>query len=395
MPSRIDMPVTGMTCAVCSASLEKALNRLKGIKSASVNLPAEKAVIEFEKNGEPLPVEMVMQAIKDEGYGVSITKIEVAIKGMTCAACAAAAEKAIKGLYGVVNVNVNLAAEKASIEYISTITDFEDIKRAVAEAGYSAERITEEFIDRERLSRERTYNELKKDFIVSAALTIPVIIGSLINLPLLSNWYVLFVLSTPVQFWSGMRFHRAALSAVRHGTANMNTLISVGTTSAYIYSLAATFFPALFFGGITAHVYFDTSATIITLILLGRLLEARAKGKTSDAIRKLMGLQAKTAYVVRDGIEKEVLIEDVAVGDIVMVRPGERIPVDGEVSDGYSTVDESMLTGESLPVEKRQGDKVFGGTVNKAGGFKLLALKVGKETALSQIIRLVEEAQGG
>jgi len=395
MPNKIDMPVTGMTCAACAAAIERALPKLDGIKSAVVNFPAERATVEFIDPEKPVPLQNMIDSIKGEGYGVSTIKMDFAVKGMTCAACVGAAERALKELYGVIDVTVNLAAEKATVEYIPTIVGFEDFKKVVAEAGYTALQITEKFVDREREQREREFRALKRQFIVSAMLAAPIIIGSMLTIPVLSNWYLLFLLATPVQFWSGMRFHKAALSALRHRTTNMNTLISVGTTSAYVYSLAATFMPQLFFkGGVTPHIYFDTSATIITLILLGRMLEARAKGKTSEAIRKLMGLQAKTATVLRDGIEKEIPIEEVTVGDIVIVRPGERIPVDGEVVEGYSTVDESMLTGESLPVEKSSGDKIFGGTVNKAGSFKLRALRIGKETALAQIIRLVEEAQG-
>ena len=409
MPNKIDIPVTGMTCAACAAAIERALPKIEGIKGAVVNFPAERAAVEFADPKSPVQLQTIIDSIKDEGYGVSTIKVEFAVKGMTCAACVGAVERALKELYGVLTVTINLAAEngvpkksqifwgrdKASVEYIPTIVGFEDFRRIIKEAGYSAEQITEEFVDREREQREREFQALKRQFIVSAVLAAPIIIGSMLTIPVLSNWHLLFLLATPVQFWSGMRFHKAALSALRHRTTNMNTLISVGTTSAYVYSLAATFMPQLFFkGGVTPHIYFDTSATIITLILLGKLLEARAKGKTSEAIRKLMGLQAKTATVLRDSAEKEVPIEEVMVGDIVIVRPGGRIPVDGEVIAGYSTVDESMLTGESLPVEKSSGDKIFGGTVNKAGSFKLRALRIGKETALAQIIRLAEEAQG-
>ncbi len=392
---KIDIPVTGMTCAACSAAIERALPRVEGIKNASVNFPAERATVEFADPDAPVPLITLINAIREEGYGVAVARMDFAVRGMTCAACVGAVERALKEIYGVLAVTVNLAAERASIEYIPTIASFEDFKRAIAEAGYSAELMTEAFVDREKERREREYNELKRQFTISAVLTVPVIIGSMISVPLLSNWYLLFLLTTPVQFWAGMRFHTAALSALRHGATNMNTLISVGTISAYLYSVTATLVPHLFIrGGIMPHVYFDTSATIITLILLGRLLEARAKGKTSEAIRKLMGLQAKTATVLRDGVEREVPIDEVVAGDIVYVRPGGRIPVDGEVVEGASTVDESMLTGESLPVEKAVGDTVYNGTVNKAGSFKLRAVKIGKETALAQIIRLVEEAQG-
>lgn len=384
-----------MTCVACASAIERALVKIDGIKSAVVNFPAEKATIEFTDPERPVRLTTIIKAIEDEGYGISIVRIDFAVRGMTCAACVAAVERVLKGLYGVIDATVNLAAEKASVTYISTITSFEDFKKIITDAGYSAEQITGEFIDREREQREKEYGELRKRFIISALLTAPIVIASMFSIPFVSNWYFLFLLATPVQFWSGMRFHRAALSSLKHGTTNMNTLISVGTTSAYVYSIAATFVPHLFFkGGISPHVYFDTSATIITLILLGRLLEAGAKGKTSEAIRKLMGLQAKTATIQRDGIEKNVPIEEVTPGDIVIVRPGERIPVDGEITDGYSTVDESMLTGESLPVEKSSGDKIFGGTINRAGSFRLRALKIGRETVLARIIKLVEEAQG-
>ncbi|MFO0754271.1 MAG: heavy metal translocating P-type ATPase [Thermodesulfovibrionales bacterium] len=395
MRQKIDIPVTGMTCAACSAAVEKALPRVEGVKNASVNFPAERASVEFSDPDTPVPLTTLINAIKEEGYGVAVARMDFAVRGMTCAACVGAVERALKDIYGVLAVTVNLAAEKASVEYVSTIAGFEDFKKAIAGAGYSAELVTGEFVDREQERREKEYTALRKRFLFSAVLTVPVIIGSMLHIPLLSDGYLLFLLTTPVQFWAGMRFHTAAFSALRHGATNMNTLISVGTNSSYFYSAAAIFLPHLFTGGgFMPHLYFDTSATIITLILLGRLLEARAKGKTSEAIRKLMGLQAKTATVLRDGVEREVPIDEVVAGDIVSIRPGGRIPVDGEVVEGASTVDESMLTGESLPVEKSVGDTVYSGTVNKTGGFRLRAVKIGRETALAQIIRLVEEAQG-
>ncbi|HXW68702.1 MAG TPA: heavy metal translocating P-type ATPase [Dissulfurispiraceae bacterium] len=392
---KIDLPVTGMTCAACSAAVEKALQRISGVKNAAVNLPAERATVEFSDPEKPVPLPVIVETVKGEGYGAASARMDFSVRGMTCAACVGAVERALKELYGVLSVSVNLAAEKASVQYIPTIVGFGDFKRIVQEAGYDAEQPGAEFVDSERIHREKEYRQLRKQFSISAALSIPILLGNMLPVPVLSSWYVLFALATPVQFWSGMRFHRAALSALRHGTTNMNTLISIGTNAAYIYSAAAVFAPWLFFaGGIAPQVYFDTSAAIVTLILLGRLLEARAKGKTSEAIRRLMGLQAKTATVVRGGGELEVLIEEVAAGDIVVVRPGGRIPVDGIVVSGYSTVDESMLTGESLPVEKYEGDTLFSGTVNKTGSFRLRALKIGRDTALAQIVRLVEAAQG-
>jgi Cu+-exporting ATPase len=389
---KIELPITGMTCAACAMSVERGLGKIGGIKNASVNFASEKAMVEMEN---PVDLKEVEEVVKAEGYGVLSSRIDFAVRGMTCAACSAAVEKALRGLYGVVDVSVNLAAERASVEYIPTIVDFDDFRRVVADAGYSAEMIKEDCADREKEAREREFRDIRKKFLVGSALTILVLAGSMLKVPLLSQWGILFMLATPVQFWAGMRFHRAAWSAIKHGTTNMNTLITVGTFSAYIYSVLATFAPEFFVkGGVAPDVYYDTSCAIIVLILLGRMLEARAKGRTSEAIKSLMKLQPRTAWVFRDGVEKELLIDEVMAGDIVVMRPGERIPVDGEITEGYSTVDESMLTGESLPVEKSVGDKVFGGTINKAGSFRLKATKIGKETALGHIIRLVEEAQG-
>ncbi len=389
---KIELPVTGMTCAACAAAVENDLRRMEGITRVSVNFASEKATVEMEK---PVDLKAMIQAVNAGGYGVLSRRVDFAVRGMTCAACVAAVEKALRDLYGVLEATVNLASERASVEYIPTIVDFNEFKKVVKEAGYSAEQITGEYVDREKELREREFRDIRKKLIVSAALSALILAGSMITVPVLSLWTVLFILATPVQFWAGMRFHRAAWSAIKHKTTNMNTLISVGTFAAYLYSTLATFVPGVFLkGGIAPVVYYDTSATIITLILLGRLLEARAKGRTSEAIRRLMRLQPRTARVLRDGEEREILIEEVTVGDVVILRPGERIPVDGEIIEGYSTVDESMLTGESLPVEKSSGDRIFGGTINKAGSFRLRALRIGKETALGQIIRLVEEAQG-
>ncbi len=389
---QITLPVKGMSCASCVKAVEKALGRVEGVTGVSVNFASEKATVTAR---DAVPLERLIGAVRAEGYDVATSRLEFAVKGMTCAACSAAVERALKGLYGVVSVNVNLATGKALVEYIPTLTGFEDFKQRVKAEGYEAEAVTEEFTDREREEREREYRELLLRFRVSAVLSALVLLGSVTGIPLLSNRYILFLLATPVQFWGGMRFYRSAWTAMRHFSTNMNTLVAMGTSAAYLYSVTATFFPSIFVsGGLEANVYFDTSAIIITLILLGRLLEARARGRTSEAMRKLMGLQAKTARVERNGREAEIPIEEVVTGDTVIVRPGERIPVDGVVTEGYSSVDESMLTGESLPVEKSAGDTVFGGTINKFGSFKLRATKIGKETALAQIIRLVEEAQG-
>ena len=388
----ITLPVKGMTCAACVRAVENALSRLEGVEDVNVNFASEKATLKIDSD---IPLESIIKAVKDEGYDVVTIKQDFSVKGMTCAACVGAVERALKGLFGVIDVNVNLATEKATVEYIPTIVGFDDFKKAVSGQGYELQTITGEFIDRERQERERDYQDLKRRFVISAIISVLILAGSLTNIPILSNWIVLFVLATPVQFWAGWRFYRAALIALKHFSTNMNTLVVVGTSAAYLYSVVATFLPEIFeAGGLKPHVYFDTSAVIITLILFGRLLEARARGRTSEAIRKLMGLQAKTARVERDSVEVEIPVDEVIVGDTVVVRPGERIPVDGIVIDGYSSVDESMLTGESLPVEKRVGDLVYGGTINKEGRFKIRATKIGKDTVLAQIIRLVEEAQG-
>lgn len=389
---KIDMPITGMTCVACAQAIERALRNLEGIASVNVNFPRERATIDLKKK---IPLDIIIDTIKNQGYGVLSSKITLLIKGMTCAACVSQVEKAIKSIYGVISVNVNLATEKAVVEYVPTLAGIKDFKEAVKAAGYTAEIQAEDFIDRERLEREADFRDIKRRFFISLILTIPVFIGSTFTIPCLSERFVLFLFSTPVQFWSGMRFHRAAWSALKHRTSNMNTLVSVGTFSAYIYSLIATVYPSLFIReGFEPHVYFDTSSVIITLILLGRLLEARAKGRTSEAIRRLVGLQPRTARVLRNGIESDIPIDEVIPGDIVIVRPGERVPVDGRIIEGTSSIDESMLTGESLPVEKSSGAPVYGGTVNRSGTFKLVAEKVGKDTVLSGIIRLVEEAQG-
>ena len=388
----ITIPVKGMTCAACVRAVENGLRKLDGVKDVSVNFASEKATIVLERD---IPLDEIIKTIRDEGYDVATAKQEFVVKGMTCAACVGAVERALGGIYGVIDRNVNLATEKASVEYIPTITGLGDFKKAVSGQGYELEVPGEDFVDRERESREKDYRDIKRRFVISAILSVIILAGSVTSIPLLSSPFVLFLLATPVQFWAGLRFYKAAWAAMKHFTTNMSTLVVVGTSSAYLYSLVGTFFPWVFTrSGLTPHVYYDTSAIIITLILLGRLLEARAKGRTSEAMRKLIGLQPKTARVIRDDQTVEIPIDEVQPGETIIVRPGEKIPVDGIITDGHSSVDESMLTGESIPVEKSPGEQVYGGTINRAGGFRMEATKVGKDTALAQIIRLVEEAQG-
>jgi P-type Cu+ transporter len=322
--------------------------------------------------------------------------VSLPVTGMTCAACARRVEKALLGTDGVRAANVNLAAEKATVEYDPDSVGLERLVGAVEDTGYGVVR-EEQTGD----VHAREYGKLRGDFLIAAVLTALILVGSLphmlgFTLPVSTTWLnlALLALATPVQFWAGRRFYRGAWSALRHGSADMNTLVVVGTSAAYIYSAVAALAPQLFAGGMGVGVYFDTSALIVTLILLGRLLEARARGRTSEAIKRLAGLGAKTARVVRDGEVGDVPVEDVSVGDVVVVRPGEKVPVDGVVVSGESAVDEAMISGEAMPVVKRVGDGVIGATINTTGSFRFEATKVGKDTALQLIIRMVEEAQG-
>jgi len=332
---------------------------------------------------------------------INSEKIELSIKGMSCAACVRRVETALKNVSGVLDASVNLSSERANIAYLPGVAGIEMLKGAVEEAGYEAEAVdNESAADWERATREEKYRQLFRNLALSVVFTVLILIGSFTNMftflkiiPEQVLWLILFSLTTPVLIYSGRQFYIGAWKAMKHRTADMNTLIALGTGAAYLYSLVATFFPN-FLPETMRHVYYDTTAVIITLILFGRLLEAKAKGRTSEAIKKLMGLKPKTARVVHNGNEKDIPIDKVQVGDLVIVRPGERIPVDGQVISGNSSVDESMLTGESMPVKKEPGDDVIGATINKTGSFQFRATKVGKDTALAQIIRLVQEAQG-
>jgi len=332
-------------------------------------------------------------------------RVTLSVGGMSCASCVANIETALKSLDGVAGANVNFALERATVEFDPDRVGLSDFKRAISAAGYDFLGVRDEgtggTADKERETREREYGRLRREFIfaiIGAALTMAGSFGEMLPglnlIPRQVMRFILFAIATPVLFVAGRRFFAGAWSAARHGTTDMNTLVAVGTFAAWAYSTVATFFPGIFSGaGFRNDVYFDTAATIVALILMGRLLEARAKGRTSEAIRKLVGLKPKTARIIRDGQEIEAPIEDVLFGDFVVVRPGEKIPVDGVVREGRSSVDESMLSGESIPVEKNPGDQVIGATINKTGSFTFEATKVGKDTALAQIIRLVEEAQ--
>ena len=409
----ISLPIEGMTCASCVGRVERALKAVPGVADAVVNLATEKASITTNAAVDPATL---VKAVKDVGYEVpesfsapATASLEVAIEGMTCASCVGRVEKALRAVPGVTNAVVNLATEKATVQGTA---DAAVVVAAIENAGYDAKVIAagsgaaQVETDDRAAKKEAERRELTRDFTLAAVLTVPVFIlemGSHVipgmhdliasTIGMQSNWYIQFVLTTIVLFVPGIRFYDKGLPALGRLAPDMNSLVAVGTLAAYGYSLVATFAPGFLPAG-TVNVYFEAAAVIVTLILLGRLLEARAKGRTSEAIKRLVGLQAKTARVRRDGKTVDLPIGSVVSGDIVEVRPGDRVPVDGEVIEGESYVDESMITGEPIPVSKKHGSEVVGGTVNQKGAFAIRATAVGGNTVLSQIIRMVEEAQG-
>ncbi len=399
----IELPVAGMSCASCVARLEKVLGRLDGVAQARVNFAAERASVTYDP-GRLTPADLVA-AVNDLGFTAGVEKITLPIVGMSCGACAQRLQRVLGDVKGVVKAEVNFATETAGVEHLAGL-DVGDLVRAVTAAGFTVAETAagEDPVALEKAAREAKLRELKVKFITGLAFLLPILLlvhwddlglGTLLPLTRRTNFLLQLLFQTPIQFWVGRQFYQGCWKALKHRGSDMNTLVAVGTSAAYCYSVLVTFFPALFSAqGLVAEVYFDTAGVIVVLILLGRLLEARAKGQTSEAIKKLMGLAAKAARVERDGREFEVPVAEVAVNDIVLVRPGEKIPVDGVIVSGASAVDESMVTGESIPVEKRVGDTVIGVTLNKTGSFKFRATRVGKETMLAQIIRMVQEAQG-
>jgi Cu+-exporting ATPase len=396
------LQIEGMSCAACALRIEKNLSKIPGVKQATVNFAAEKAAVEYDP--AVATTGQLEEAVKKLGYGIIQTaqpeeKVTLKITGMSCAACAAKIEKRLSKMDGVNQAAVNLATEKATVEFDRSRLKVADMIAAIIALGYGAEQEQEASPDREKEQREKEIKRLRRELIISAALSSPLILAMIltlfgINIPLLHDWRFQIILATPVQFVIGYRFYKNAYFALRAKSPNMDVLIAMGTTAAYLYSVYNAFFQKPMPGTLMKDLYFEASATIITLILLGKYFEAVAKGKTSEAIKKLMGLRAKTARVVRNGVETDIPIDEVEVGEIVVVRPGEKIPVDGVIMEGNSAVDESMLTGESLPVEKKAGDIVIGATINKFGAFKFQAAKIGKDTVLSQIIQMVEDAQG-
>lgn len=397
---RIDIPILGMTCASCASTIQSGLEGLPGVDKANVNFATSKATVLYHP--QKVNVKDLVKTVKQSGYTVGTASIELPIQGMECASCVTAIEKALLQKNGITRASVNLATEKARVEYISSEISLNEIIEIIEGTGYKVLEILPEEIleDVEKIVQKKELKKLRIKFYAGLIFGVLIFLGSASKMfpwvpAFLNNFFVLWMLATPVQFWIGWQFYKGAWGAFRHRNANMDTLIAVGTSAAYLYSVTATLFPSFFkSGGIKPEVYFDTSAIIITLILLGRLLEARAKGQTSEAIKKLIGLQPKTARIRRDGKEMDIPVEEVLVGDEILVRPGEKIPVDGVVLEGKSAVDESMITGESIPAKKEAGDEIIGATINKTGSFTFTATKIGKDTALAQIIKLVQDAQG-
>ena len=393
--SQITLPITGMTCAACVSHVSDALEDISGVESVSVNLATEKASLELRSDAVDLST--LIGAVEDAGYGIGTHKTTLAIGGMTCAACVIHVENALEGADGVMSAQVNLATERAAVEYVPGITGISELRHSVEDAGYSVAAVVGDPND--DAATPRDVRALRNRMIFSVA--VAALIMALMAIPSAGDLipfrmdFLLLALATPVQFWAARGFYTSAWSAARHLTSNMNTLIAVGTSTAYLYSLVVTLFgETAFFEGRATDTYFDTSAAIIALVLLGKFLEARAKSRASNAIRALMDLQPSTARVVRDGDDVDIPLEDIVVGDVVVVRPGEKVAVDGVVESGVSSLDESMLTGESVPVDKRSGSEVYGGTLNGSGSFTFRATRVGRDTMLSNIVRLVEEAQG-
>ena len=398
----ISLPIEGMTCASCVGRVEAALAKVPGVDSVSVNLATERADIRL---ASPVDRIALIQAVEKVGYDVPAGTVELAVEGMTCASCVGRVEKALKAVPGVTEATVNLATERATVRGVAAVAD---LIAAIEKVGYEANPVdTGAQADEEAAEKKDAERaELKRDLTLAAVLALPVFVlemGSHMipgmhewvasTIGIQQSWYLQFVLTLLVLAIPGWRFYEKGFPALFRLGPDMNSLVAVGTAAAFGYSMVATFAPSLLPAG-TVNVYYEAAAVIVALILLGRFLEARAKGRTSEAIKRLIGLQAKEAHVLRDGRIVDIPINDVAQGDIVEVRPGERVPVDGEVTEGRSFVDESMITGEPIPVEKAEGSTVVGGTVNQKGALTLRATAVGGQTMLAQIIRMVEQAQG-
>ena len=401
----VQLGVRGMTCASCVARVERALGKLEGVHEAGVNLATERASVSYDP--EKASVDVLLAAIEKSGYETLSGETSFGVTGMTCANCSSRVERKLGKLEGVLEASVNLATERATVRYLPDVVSVRDLQAVVEETGYGVlQEKGKNRADTEREAREAELRKLQRDLSVAALFTTPLVL--LVMLPMFipalearlmgligmqTLFLISFALASVVQFGPGRRFYKPGWKSLRAGSPDMNSLVMIGTSAAYGYSVVATFLPGLLPTG-TVHVYYEASAAIITLILVGKYLEAVAKGRTSEAIKKLMGLGAKTARVERGGEVLELSIDEVVPGDVVLVRPGEKVPVDGKVLDGSSYVDESMITGEPVPVQKAEGSKVVGGTINKTGAFRFRAMAVGADTVLAQIIKMVEDAQG-
>ena len=403
---QLTLPVVGMTCANCVATVERNARKAEGVTEAAVNFASERVTVSYDPDvagGAQVTAE-VIDRIRRAGYDVPTAEVELPLLGMTCANCAATIERRLKKTEGVLDATVNFANERATVRFAPGATTRADLVAAVRAAGYDVVEAAagDEPGDAEAAAREAEIAHQRRRLLVGVVFTLPLFLLSMArDLGLVGMWahalwvdWLFFALATPVQFYVGRDYYSGAYKSLRNGSANMDVLVALGSSVAYFYSVAVLLFLTAGSALLGHHLYFETAAVIITLIVAGKLLEARAKGRTSEAIKKLMGLQPKTARVVRDGVERDVPVAEVVPGDVLRVRPGEKIPVDGHVVEGRSSVDESMITGESLPVDKAAGDAVIGATVNRQGLLTIEAGKVGKDTVLAQIIRLVESAQG-
>ena len=409
----VDLAVGGLTCAHCALAVETALKAIDGVAAAHVNLANRLAAIEYDP--DRTRVIDLARAVRSAGYAPGAATTRIPIKYMHCSSCVTRIELALQMTPGVLSARANLGTNAVDVEYVPSAVDFDAIRRAIESAGHKVaepkaadvKAAVEEDADPEQAANEREYRTLMHKFWFAGAISIPVMALSYPDLipglrdwmPMGSEtrrivWALLGVLSLPVLLWSGSQFFVGMWDALKHRSANMHTLIAIGITAAFVYSVVAVAFPGIFPDPALAEVFWDVTDVVVVLVVLGLALEIKAKGRTSEAIKKLIGLQAKTARVVRDGKEIDLAVEEVIVGDIVVVRPGEKIPVDGEVLEGESAVDESLITGESMPVEKHVGDEVIGSAINKTGSFRFRATKVGKDTALATIIRMVKDAQG-
>ncbi|WP_251939784.1 heavy metal translocating P-type ATPase [Salinibacter ruber] len=404
---RLTLPIKGMSCASCAKSVEGGLAGVDGVAEARVNFATERARVGLQK-GRQVPVGKLAQAVADSGYEVRTAETALTVQGMTCASCVSRVEDALGAVKGVLEATVNLATDRATVRYVPGATERTDITQAIRDAGYEGGGMEDggDRADVENQAREDEQRSMRQRFLWALAFALPVFVLEMgfMHIPAMEAritdqvstqtlYYVLFALTSVVQFGPGRYFYKHGWPALKSGAPDMNTLVMMGTSAAYGYSVVATFLPTVLPEG-TVHVYYEAAATIITLILAGNYMEALAKGRASDAIRALLDLQATTARVRRDGEEEEIDVRDVVPGDVVRVRPGEKVPVDGEVLDGQSHVDESMVTGEPEPVRKAEGDEVVGGTINETGSFTFRATRVGEETVLSQIVEMVEQAQG-